>query len=51
VLTPKGRALEEVIGKEMQELNDRALAGVTRGQRRTLIRALEAIQKNLADRG
>jgi DNA-binding MarR family transcriptional regulator len=51
VLTSKGRALEEVIGQEMQKLNDRALAGLTQDQRTTLIRALEAIQKNLADRG
>jgi DNA-binding MarR family transcriptional regulator len=51
VLTAKGRGLEQVIGREMQELNDRALAGLTQTQRTTLIRALEAIQKNLADRG
>lgn len=51
VLTPKGRALEDVIGREMRQLNDRALAGLTRTQRRSLMHALEAIQKNLADRG
>jgi DNA-binding MarR family transcriptional regulator len=51
VLTAKGRALEDAIGREMRQLNDRALAGLTRTQRTTLMHALEAIQKNLADRG
>lgn len=51
VLTAKARGLEQVIGREMQELNDRALAGLTQTQRTSLIRALEAIQKNLADSG
>src|SRR5205807_9747895 len=51
VLTAKGRALEDAIGREMRQLNDRALAGLTRTQRTTLMHALESIQKNLADRG
>ena len=51
VLTAKGRALEDAIGREMRQLNDRALAGLTRTQLTTLMHALEAIQKNLADRG
>ena len=51
VLTAKGRALEDAIGREMRQLNDRALAGLTRTQRTTLMHALEAIQKNLAGRG
>lgn len=49
VLTEKGRALEKVIGRELDRLNERALATFTDTERQALIRSLERIQKNLAE--
>src|SRR5262245_53051113 len=51
VLTERGRALEKVIGEEMDRLNERALATFSAGERAAVVRALERIRKNLtADR-
>lgn len=50
VLTAKGRKLEKVIGREMDQLNERALAGLTPTQRSGLVRALAKIQENLRER-
>ena len=47
-LTEKGRALEETIGLEMQQLNERALAGMSAAERAALIEALRKVQANLS---
>jgi DNA-binding MarR family transcriptional regulator len=47
VLTTKGRDLEQVIGREMERLTKRALAGMTRAERATLVGALSAVKANL----
>lgn len=49
VLTEKGRALEEVLGHEMERLNERALATFTAAERTALIGALEKVRENLAE--
>jgi MarR family transcriptional regulator, organic hydroperoxide resistance regulator len=48
MLTEKGRALEETIGLEMQQLNERALAGLSAAERATLIASLRKVQANLS---
>lgn len=47
-LTEKGRALEETIGLEMQQLNERALAGISAAERAALIEALRKVRANLS---
>lgn len=49
VLTDKGRALEEVIGMELDRINQWALDGFSTTERTALVRALGRIQENLAD--
>jgi MarR family transcriptional regulator, organic hydroperoxide resistance regulator len=46
-LTGRGRALEEVIDAEMDQLTDRALATFTSAEREALVRALHDIRRNL----
>ncbi len=50
VLTPKGRALEEVTAREMESLTARALSGFTRRQEAALVASLTKIHENLAPR-
>jgi MarR family transcriptional regulator, organic hydroperoxide resistance regulator len=47
-LTERGRALESVIGEEMDQLTRRALAGFPETDRAALVRALRQITRNLA---
>lgn len=47
-LTDRGRALEKVIGREIDELNERALATLGEQERATLVRLLGSISRNLA---
>jgi DNA-binding MarR family transcriptional regulator len=47
VLTDRGRSLEKVIGEEMAELNERALASLDSADRGALIHSLEQIRRNL----
>lgn len=49
VLTDQGRALEEVIGRELDRLNERALATFAPAEREAFIQALKKVQNNLAD--
>jgi DNA-binding MarR family transcriptional regulator len=49
VLTEKGRALEEVVGRELDRLNERALARFTPAERTALIDALTKVRKNLTE--
>lgn len=51
MLTAKGRALEDAICRELNQLNDRALAGFNPTEQAALVGALEQIQKNLAVQG
>jgi MarR family transcriptional regulator, organic hydroperoxide resistance regulator len=50
VLTPKGRALEEVIDREMASLSARALAGLSAREKTALVGSLTTIRENLARR-
>jgi DNA-binding MarR family transcriptional regulator len=47
MLTERGRALEEVIGQEMDQLTERALATFGPAEREAVVRALSDIQRNL----
>ena len=47
-LTDRGRALEKVIGREIDELNERALASLDEPERATLVRLLGSISRDLA---
>jgi DNA-binding MarR family transcriptional regulator len=47
-LTDRGRALEEVIGREMGRLSERALASLDHSARGDLVRALESVRRNLS---
>jgi DNA-binding MarR family transcriptional regulator len=49
-LTDRGRALEKVIGAEMDQLTDRALASLTAAEREALIATLEIVRRNLSTR-
>jgi DNA-binding MarR family transcriptional regulator len=49
-LTDRGRALEEVIDAEMNQLTDRALASLSAPERDALISALELVRRNLGTR-
>jgi len=49
VLTDKGRDLEGVIGREMDQLNERALASLSAAQRTALVSSLRQVHSNLAE--
>jgi MarR family transcriptional regulator, organic hydroperoxide resistance regulator len=49
VLTEKGLGLREVIGQEMDRLNERALADFSPSARAALVRALKRVQRNLTE--
>jgi MarR family transcriptional regulator, organic hydroperoxide resistance regulator len=49
VLTDKGRDLEAVIGREMDQLTERALASFSPSERAAVIGSLKRIQANLAE--
>jgi MarR family transcriptional regulator, organic hydroperoxide resistance regulator len=46
-LTDRGRALEKEIGREIDELSERALASLDESERETLVRLLDSISRNL----
>jgi DNA-binding MarR family transcriptional regulator len=46
-LTERGRELEEVIGREMDQLSERALASLDPSERAALVRALDSVRRNL----
>jgi MarR family transcriptional regulator, organic hydroperoxide resistance regulator len=46
-LTDRGRELEEVIGREMDQLSERALASLDPSERAALVRALDSVRRNL----
>jgi DNA-binding MarR family transcriptional regulator len=47
-LTERGRQLEEAIGREMEQLNERALATLDSAERAGLVSALNEIRRNLS---
>ena len=47
VLTPRGRTLEQAIGREMQQLSERALASLGPAERESLVRSLNRVRRNL----
>ncbi len=47
-LTDRGRALEKVIGREMDQLSERALASLDESERAALVRSLNSIRRSLA---
>jgi DNA-binding MarR family transcriptional regulator len=47
-LTSRGRDLQDVLDKEMHDLSERALAGLTATERATLLAVLRRIQRNLS---
>jgi DNA-binding MarR family transcriptional regulator len=47
-LTDRGRALEKDIGREIDNLSERALASLDRSERAALVRYLDSIRDNLA---
>jgi MarR family transcriptional regulator, organic hydroperoxide resistance regulator len=49
VLTEKGRELEVVIGREMDQLTERALADFSPAERAAVVTFLRKIQSNLAE--
>jgi MarR family transcriptional regulator, organic hydroperoxide resistance regulator len=49
VLTDKGRELEVVIGREMDQLTERALASFSATERAAVVTSLRKIQRNLSD--
>lgn len=48
VLTERGRALEQVIGREMDQLSERALAELDPSQRAALVQSLNQVRRNLS---
>jgi DNA-binding MarR family transcriptional regulator len=50
VLTPKGQALEDVIGQEMNRLTRRALSGLSARESAALVASLRTIHENLTPR-
>lgn len=48
VLTPRGRTLEQAIGREMQQLSERALASLGPSEREALVRSLNRVRRNLS---
>ncbi len=49
VLTDKGLGLRDVVGQEMDRLNERALADFSPSARAALVRALKRVQRNLTE--
>lgn len=47
-LTDRGRTLEKIIGQEIGELSERALATLDPAERATLVRYLDTIHRNLS---
>jgi DNA-binding MarR family transcriptional regulator len=47
VLTERGHDLEKVIGAEIGELGERALASLSQAERAALVRALHTVRRNL----
>lgn len=47
-LTERGRELEDVIGREMGQLSERALASLDSSERAALVRSLNRVRRNLA---
>lgn len=47
VLTERGRTLERVIGREMDRVSERALAGLDPSERAALMGALSRVRRNL----
>jgi len=47
-LTERGRELEDVIGREMEQLSERALASLDSSERAALVRSLNRVRRNLA---
>ena len=50
VLTERGRALEQVIGREMDQLSERALSALDQSERAALVRTLHGIRRSLVER-
>ena len=48
-LTDRGRALQEVIGEEMDGVTERALRSLDVDERRELIRLLDEVHRNLQE--
>jgi MarR family transcriptional regulator, organic hydroperoxide resistance regulator len=46
-LTDRGRSLEKAIGREMDELSERALSSLDSSERDVLVRFLDTIRRNL----
>jgi DNA-binding MarR family transcriptional regulator len=46
-LTERGRALESVIGEEMEQLSERALASLDHSERAALVRSLKSVRRSL----
>ena len=46
-LTERGRALQDVIGEEIQGVTERALASLDAQQRQELVRCLQAVRDNI----
>jgi MarR family transcriptional regulator, organic hydroperoxide resistance regulator len=49
VLTNKGIGLRDVVGQEMDRLNERALGDFSPSARAALVRALKRVQRNLTE--
>jgi len=47
-LTDRGRGLEEAIGREMDQLSERALSSLDTSERAALVHALDRVRRNLA---
>jgi MarR family transcriptional regulator, organic hydroperoxide resistance regulator len=47
-LTGRGRELEEVIGREMDQVSERALSSLDSSERAALVRALDQVRRNLS---
>lgn len=47
-LTERGRELEDVVGREMEQLSKRALASLDSSERAALVRSLNRVRHNLA---
>ena len=48
LLTKRGKALEKVIGREMDRLSERALASLEPGERTALVKLLNRVWRNLS---
>jgi len=47
-LTERGKELEEAIGREMDQLSERALSSLDKSERTALVHALDRVRRNLA---